>query len=127
MMSDKEFAELELRATICPGQCQWPTPEHIHWQKLHAAANEARERLGRRTQQWTRSISEPISPKKTRTTNGNGSRLRPVQWMVSSGADARDVGGVPLASFTSGVESVLTTAVSRDESAADPRNGLTIL
>src|SRR6187551_2961501 len=46
-----------------------------------------------------------------------------VQRMVSRGADARDVGGVPLASFTSGVESVLTTAVSRDESAADPRNG----
>ena len=45
MMSDKAFAELELRATICPGQCEWPKPEYIHWQKLHEAANEARERV----------------------------------------------------------------------------------
>jgi hypothetical protein len=47
MMSDKEFAELELRATICPVQCQWPKPEYVHWQKLHEAANEARARLGK--------------------------------------------------------------------------------
>jgi hypothetical protein len=45
MMSDKEFAELELRATICPAQCGWPKPEYVHWQKLHATANEARERV----------------------------------------------------------------------------------
>jgi hypothetical protein len=45
MMSDKEFAELELRATICPGQCEWPKPEYIHWQRLHDAANEARARV----------------------------------------------------------------------------------
>jgi hypothetical protein len=45
MMSDKEFAELELRATICPGQCEWPKPEYVHWQKLHEAATEARERV----------------------------------------------------------------------------------
>jgi hypothetical protein len=46
MMSDKEFAELELRAAVCPGQCRWPKPEYAaHWQKLHAAANEARERV----------------------------------------------------------------------------------
>ena len=32
MMSDKEFAELELRATICPQQCRWPKPEYVHWQ-----------------------------------------------------------------------------------------------
>jgi cell division FtsZ-interacting protein ZapD len=42
MMSDRQFAELELRATICPGQCEWPKPEYVHWQKLHEAANEAR-------------------------------------------------------------------------------------
>ena len=47
MMSDKEFAELELRATICPGQCGWPKPEYVHWQKLHEAANEARERVSK--------------------------------------------------------------------------------
>ena len=40
MMSDKEFGELELRATICPGQCNWPIPDVPHWQKLHEAANE---------------------------------------------------------------------------------------
>ena len=45
MMSDKEFAELELRATICPGQCEWPKPENIVWQKLHAVPNEAREHV----------------------------------------------------------------------------------
>jgi hypothetical protein len=45
MMSDKEFADLKLRATICPQQCEWPKPEYVHWQKLHEAANEARERV----------------------------------------------------------------------------------
>ena len=47
MMSDKEFAELELRATICPQQCRWPKPEYVHWQKLHEAANEARARVSK--------------------------------------------------------------------------------
>jgi hypothetical protein len=47
MMSDKEFAELELRATICPGQCQWPKTQDGHWQKLHAAAHEARGRVSK--------------------------------------------------------------------------------
>jgi hypothetical protein len=47
MMSDKEFAELELRATICPAQCEWPKPEYVHWQKLHEAANEARARVSK--------------------------------------------------------------------------------
>jgi hypothetical protein len=46
-MNDKEFAELELRATICPGQCEWPKPENIIWQKLHAVPNEARERVSK--------------------------------------------------------------------------------
>ena len=45
MMSDKEFAELELRATICPRQCSWPKSEYVHWQKLHQAVDEARARL----------------------------------------------------------------------------------
>ena len=44
-MNDREFAELELRATICPGQCRWPKPEYVPWQKLHGAANEARARV----------------------------------------------------------------------------------
>jgi hypothetical protein len=45
MMSDKEFAELELRATICPGQSRWPAADLRHWQRLHQAANEARARV----------------------------------------------------------------------------------
>ena len=47
MMSDKEFAELELRATICPGQCEWPAPKYLHWQRLHEAGNEARSRVSK--------------------------------------------------------------------------------
>jgi hypothetical protein len=47
MMSDKEFADLKLRATICPGQCEWPKPEYVHWQKQHEAVNEARERVNK--------------------------------------------------------------------------------
>ena len=47
MMSDKEFADLKLRATICPQQCEWPKPEYVHWQKLHEAVNEARERVSK--------------------------------------------------------------------------------
>jgi len=47
MMSDKEFAELELRAQICPGQCEWPKPEYVHWQKLHEAANDTRARVSK--------------------------------------------------------------------------------
>jgi hypothetical protein len=46
-MNDKEFFELELRATICPGQCEWPKPEYDHWRKLHGVADEARERVTR--------------------------------------------------------------------------------
>jgi hypothetical protein len=42
MMNDKEFFELELRAMIVPKQASWPAPEHVHWAKLHAAADEAR-------------------------------------------------------------------------------------
>jgi hypothetical protein len=47
MMNDREFAELELRVTICPAQCEWPAPEYLHWQRLHAVPNEARERVSR--------------------------------------------------------------------------------
>jgi hypothetical protein len=47
MMNDKEFFELQLRTMIVPHQARWPAPELLHWQKLHAVANEARERVGR--------------------------------------------------------------------------------
>ena len=47
MMNDKEYAELKLRAMIVPHQVRWPAPELLHWQKLHAVANEARERVSR--------------------------------------------------------------------------------
>jgi hypothetical protein len=46
-MDDKQFAELQLRAMIVPGQPRWPAPEHLHWQKLHEAANEAREQVSK--------------------------------------------------------------------------------
>lgn len=46
-MNDTEFLELQLRATIVPQQARWPAPEFLHWQKLHAAADEARDRLRR--------------------------------------------------------------------------------
>jgi len=42
MMDDKTFDDLKLKATICPKQPSWPAPEHVHWQKLHAAADAAR-------------------------------------------------------------------------------------
>jgi hypothetical protein len=45
-LSDQEWAELQLRVSICPHQPSWPT-EHVHWQKLHAVPNEARERVSR--------------------------------------------------------------------------------
>ena len=32
---------------IVPHQVGWPAPEHVHWQRLHEAANEARERLSK--------------------------------------------------------------------------------
>lgn len=47
MMTDEEFSELQLRATIVPEQARWPAPEYTHWQALHRAANEARARVGK--------------------------------------------------------------------------------
>jgi hypothetical protein len=46
-MNDKEFFELQLRATIVPQQVSWPAPENLHWQRLHEAVNEARERMSK--------------------------------------------------------------------------------
>ena len=46
-MDDKAFNELQLRATIVPQQVRWPAPEYLHWQHLHEAANEARERVSK--------------------------------------------------------------------------------
>ena len=39
--------ELPLRATLVPQQVRWPAPEHVHWQRLLEAANEARERVSK--------------------------------------------------------------------------------
>ena len=44
-MNDREFFELQLRATIVPQQVRWPAPEYLHWQRLHEAVSEARERV----------------------------------------------------------------------------------
>jgi hypothetical protein len=46
-MNDQEFFELQLRATIVPQQVRWPAPENLHWQRLHEAVNEARERMSK--------------------------------------------------------------------------------
>lgn len=46
-MNDKEFFELQLRMTIVPHQARWPAPELLHWRRLHATANEARERVSK--------------------------------------------------------------------------------
>ena len=32
---------------IVPQQVRWPAPEYLHWQRLHEAANEARERVSK--------------------------------------------------------------------------------
>ena len=42
-----KFNELKLRMTIVPGQVRWPAPEYLHWQRLHEAVNEARERVSK--------------------------------------------------------------------------------
>ena len=44
-MNDQEFFDLQLRATIVPQQVRWPAPEFVHWKRLHAAVDEARERV----------------------------------------------------------------------------------
>ena len=46
MMSDRDFGELEIKATIAPHSVKWPT-ESLHWQKLHAVIDEARERVSK--------------------------------------------------------------------------------
>jgi hypothetical protein len=43
------FDELKLRATIVPEQVRWPAPDFVHWQRLHAVADEARDRV---TKAW---------------------------------------------------------------------------
>lgn len=40
-MDEKTFTELQLR-TIAPGQSKWPD-DALHWQRLHGAANAARD------------------------------------------------------------------------------------
>lgn len=45
-MNDREFFELQLRATICPHQVRWPK-EQMPWQRIHDVANEARARVSR--------------------------------------------------------------------------------
>jgi hypothetical protein len=33
--------------TIIPQQVKWPAPDLVHWQRLHAVADEARERVSK--------------------------------------------------------------------------------
>ena len=46
-MNDKEFSELQLRMMIVPQQVRWPAPDFVQWQRLHAVADEARERVSK--------------------------------------------------------------------------------
>ena len=46
-MNDREFSELQPRMTIVPQQVRWPAPEYVHWQRLHAVADEARDRVSK--------------------------------------------------------------------------------
>ena len=41
-MDDRQFLQLELRATIVPQQARWPAPDYVHWKRLHEAADTAR-------------------------------------------------------------------------------------
>jgi hypothetical protein len=40
-MKDSEYAELQLKASICPHQTRWPA-EHLHWQLMHKCADDLR-------------------------------------------------------------------------------------
>ena len=44
-MYDSEFDALHLKASIVPTQARWPEPQVLHWIKLHACADEARDRV----------------------------------------------------------------------------------
>ena len=44
-MDDSEFDALHLKASIVPTQSRWPEPQVLHWIKLHACADEARDRV----------------------------------------------------------------------------------
>jgi hypothetical protein len=46
-MNDREYLELQLRMMMIPYLVRWPAPEHVHWQRLHEAADEARERVSK--------------------------------------------------------------------------------
>ena len=46
-MDDKAFDELKMRMAIVPEQARWPAPDFVHWQRLHAVADEARERVSK--------------------------------------------------------------------------------
>ena len=75
-MNDKEFAELQLRATIVPQQVRWPAPEYLHWQRLHEAVNEARERVSNAYMQMDEIDRKPIFPAMTNTTSAVRLRLK---------------------------------------------------
>jgi hypothetical protein len=44
--TDEQWADLQLRASICPHQARWPTGD-VHWRRLHEVAAEARGRVRR--------------------------------------------------------------------------------
>jgi hypothetical protein len=46
-MDNKAFDELKMRMQIIPQQARWPVPDSVQWQRLHAVADEARERVSK--------------------------------------------------------------------------------
>src|SRR3954462_5194427 len=46
-MDDDSWTELQIKSSIIPTQLNWPAPELPHWQRLHSAVNEARERMSK--------------------------------------------------------------------------------
>ena len=46
-MDDKTFNNLKLNVTVIPESHQWPPPTYMQWQRLHAVADEARERVAK--------------------------------------------------------------------------------
>jgi hypothetical protein len=58
-MDNKAFDELKMRMAIVPQQARWPAPEFVHWQRLHAVADEARERVSNACAQMDEIDSNP--------------------------------------------------------------------
>ena len=79
-MENAAFDELTLRASIAPQQARWPEPHFLHWQHIHSAADELREREALR--ETTFQVPQMISRGRTVTCRQTGTQL----WVVRSAA-----------------------------------------